>query len=49
MEISLPIITAITIEIGTRSFLQESIYLSEKNNFEIIIPTISHSQESNTV
>jgi len=43
MGISLPIIIAITIEIGTGSFIQENIYLSEKNNFEIITLTTSHS------
>jgi len=46
MEISLPIITPITIEIGTRNFIQENVYLSEKNNFEIIILIISHRKES---
>ena len=44
IKISLPIITAITIEIGIRGFIQENAYLSEKNNFEIIIVTISHTK-----
>jgi len=48
MEILLPIITPITTEIGIRSFIPENVYLSEKNNFEIIILTISHSEESLT-
>jgi len=46
MEILLQIITTITIEIGTRSFIQENVYLLEENNLEVIIVTISHSQES---
>ena len=50
MEILLLVITATTIEIGTISFYSRKyIYLSEKNNFGIIISTFSRSEESSTV